>query len=239
MNRPVRFLVLFSVLIPVAVFGQATSSAEPSKPPGDASDPMSMWRPPKKITPAQEKQARQQIQAVFKKMEQAAQKGELDSAVALVDFPVLMLTDTKAGDAVGEPWEEEQWRKVMTPFYEKPMKDMRVTHNPKVFLVTEALASVDDDWTMTMGKTKTTGRSSSLLVRKGGEWKVKAMVEGGWGDMPMGDMPAGTGSGAPGQQGATPAEPTKPATPAEPATPTTPAEPTQPGQKPGGATGTK
>jgi hypothetical protein len=218
MNRPVRFIALLSVLVPVAVFAQGTSSAEPSKAPGDAGDPMAGWTPPKKLTPAQEKKARQEILALFKKMEQAAQKGELDSAVALVDFPVLMLTDTKAGDAVGEPWEEEQWRKVMTPFYEQPMKDMKVTHNPKVFLVTEALASVDDDWTMTMGKKKTAGRSSSLLVRKGGEWKVKAMVEGGWGDMPMPDMPAGAEGGAPGQQGATPAQP----------------EP-----QPGGATGTK
>jgi hypothetical protein len=85
----------------------------------------------------------------------------------------------------------------MAPFYEHPMKDMRVTHNPKVFLVTEALASVDDDWTMTTGKKKTTGRSSNLLIRKGGEWKVKAMVEGGWGDMPMPEMPAAAEGGAP------------------------------------------
>ena len=206
MKRPVQFMALLSVLVPIAVFAQAPSSAEPSTP-GGASDPMAGWTPPKKLTPAQDKKARQEILALFKKMEQAAQKGELDSAVALVDFPVLMVTDTKAGDAVGGPWTEEMWRKVMTPFYEHPMKDMRVTHNPKVFLVTEALASVDDDWTMTVGKKKTTGRSSNLLVRKGGEWKVKAMVEGGWGDMPMPDMPAE--GGAPGQQGtgAMPAEP--------------------------------
>ncbi|HSD22510.1 MAG TPA: hypothetical protein VLC54_20840 [Anaeromyxobacter sp.] len=235
MKRPVQFMALLSVLVPIAVFAQAPSSAEPSTP-GGASDPMAGWTPPKKLTPAQDKKARQEILALFKKMEQAAQKGELDSAVALVDFPVLMVTDTKAGDAVGGPWTEEMWRKVMTPFYEHPMKDMRVTHNPKVFLVTEALASVDDDWTMTVGKKKTTGRSSNLLVRKGGEWKVKAMVEGGWGDMPMPDMPAE--GGAPGQQGtgAMPAEPATPATPAQPAEPATPA---QPEQKPGGGTGTK
>ena len=214
MNRPVRFIALLSVLVPVAVLAQATGSAEPSKTPETAGDPMAAWRPPKKLTPAEEKKSRQEILAVFKKMEQAGQKGELDAAVALVDFPVLMLTDTKAGDAVGEPWTEEQWRKVMAPFYEKPMKDMKVTHNPKVFFVTDALASVDDDWTMTMGKKKISGRSTSLVARKGGEWKVKAMVEGGWGDMPMPE--AGAGGGAPGQQGATPAEPAQPAMPAQP-----------------------
>ena len=62
------------------------------------------------------------------------------------------------------------------------------------------------------------GDSSLVIHQMRGEWKVKAMVEGGWGDMPMPDMPAGAEGGAPGQQGAMPAQP----------------EP-----QPGGATGTK
>jgi hypothetical protein len=208
MNKPVRFIALLSVLVPVAVLAQATGSAEPPKAPEGASDPMAGWRPPKKLTPAEEKKARQDVLAVFKKMEQAGKKGELDAAVALVDFPVLMLTDTKAGDAVGEPWTEEQWRKVMAPFYEKPMKDMQVTHKPTVFFVSEALASVDDAWTMTMGKMKVSGHSSSLVIRKDGEWKVKAMVEGGWGDMPMPE--AGATGEAPPQPGAAPSQPVTP-----------------------------
>jgi hypothetical protein len=195
MKKLVRTLVLLGVLVPVAVLGQASSA--PAAPEG-AGDPMAGWRPPKKITPAEEKKTKADINALFKKMEQAGQKGELEAAAALVDFPVLMLTDTKEGDAVGDQWDEQQWREVMTPFYAQPMKDMRVTHSPKVFLVTGALASVDDDWTMTMGKKKTTGRSSMLLVRKAGEWKIKAMVEGGWGDMPMPDQPAGAEKGMPG-----------------------------------------
>jgi hypothetical protein len=196
MKKLVRTLVLLGVLVPMAVLGQA-SSAQPAAPEG-AGDPMAGWRPPKKITPAEEKKTKADINALFKKMEQAGQKGELDAAAALVDFPVLMLTDTKEGDSVGDQWDEQQWREVMTPFYAQPMKDMRVTHNPKVFLVTEALASVDDDWTMTMGKKKTAGRSSMLLVRKAGEWKIKAMVEGGWGDMAMPEKPAGATPPAPG-----------------------------------------
>ncbi|WP_242345090.1 hypothetical protein [Anaeromyxobacter terrae] len=250
MMSPVRFLVLLSLLAPIAVLGQGTgapptptrpspttpepstpapATAEPSTPapttpepstpapataePGTpapttaepapsaaAKDqgPMAGWTP-RKVTPAQEKQGQQQIMALLKKMEQASQKGELDAAVALVDFPVLMLTDTKAGEGVGGPWNEEQWRKMMEPVYGKPMKGLKMTHSPKIFLVTDALATVDDSWTMTMGKKKTTGRSALLLVRKGGDWKVKAMVEGGWGDMPgVGEgkrAPAGSDTG--------------------------------------------
>jgi hypothetical protein len=49
---------------------------------------------------------------------------------------------------------------------------------------------------MTMGKKTTSGRNSTLLVRKGGQWKIKAMIEGGWGDMPMpaGDKTAAGGA---------------------------------------------
>ncbi len=47
------------------------------------------------------------------------------------------------------------------------------------------------------GPKKVSGTSGLLLVRKGGEWKAKAMVEGGWGDMPMpGTAQAGTSPGA-------------------------------------------
>jgi hypothetical protein len=44
---------------------------------------------------------------------------------------------------------------------------------------------------MKMGPKKVSGTSGLLLIRKGGEWKIKAMAEGGWGDMPMpGTAPA-------------------------------------------------
>lgn len=181
MNRSIRLVALLSILLPAAALAQGAAAppAEASKP---GADPMAGWTP-RKVTPAQEKQAGQQIQQLFKKFEQAGMKGDLDAAVALLDFPVLMVTDNKAGDAVGAPYTEEQWRKEMGPMYQSPPKDMKMAHSPKVFLVSEALASVDDSWTMTMGKKKLSGRSNMLLIRKGGEWKVKSMVEGGWGDM--------------------------------------------------------
>lgn len=197
MIRPARLAALLSLLLPAATLAQGSPS---SPPPAEAKpamqDPMAGWSP-RKVTPAQEKQGAQQIHQLFKKLEQCGEKGDLEAAAALVDFPVLMLTDTKAGDATGEPWSEEEWRKVMEPFYKQPMKGMQTTHSPKIFFVSDALASVDDSWTMTMGKKKTSGRSGMLVVRKGGEWKIKAMVESGWGD-----MAGGAEGGAPKPEGA-------------------------------------
>jgi hypothetical protein len=44
-----------------------------------------------------------------------------------------------------------------------------------------------------MGQQKVSGRSATLLVRRNGRRLVKAMMEGGWGDLPTGPAQGGTG----------------------------------------------
>lgn len=170
-----RWLVLSMLLVPAAV---ALAAEEKGGAPPD--DPMAGWVP-RKVT--REAADRKEIAALFKAMDDAGKKGDIEAAAALVDFPVLMVTDDKKGQASGEAWSREQWIEVMTPFYKKPMGDMKLSHKPTIFLVTDSLASVDDVVTMTMGKKTITSRNSSLVVRKEGKWLLKAAMEGGWGDM--------------------------------------------------------
>jgi len=183
-----RLVLLCTLLVPatLALAAEEKAAAE--------DDPMAGWAPRKVTKDAQD---RKEITAFFKAMDEAGKKGDLAAAAALVDFPVLMVTDDSKGQAHGDAWSQEQWEKVMSPFYEKPMTDMKMTHKPTVFLISDSLASVDDVYTMTMGKKTVTSRSSMLLVRKDGKWRVKAMVESGWGDMmaagaPEGEPPQGT-----------------------------------------------
>jgi uncharacterized protein (TIGR02246 family) len=185
-----RTLVLLSLLVPALALG---AEEKPAAPEGD---PMAGWVP-RKVT--KEAQDRKEIAALFKAMEEAGKKGDLEAAAALVDFPVVMITDDSKGEATSEIWDREKWTQVMQPFYSKPMKDMKVTHKPTIFLVSDSLASVDDVSTMTMGKRTVTSRNSSIVVRKDGKWRLKSMMEGGWGDM----MAAGeqTGSGQVGTSG--------------------------------------
>jgi uncharacterized protein (TIGR02246 family) len=183
MNR----VLLAMLLVPTLALAQ-------DKPAAPAEDPMAGWKPTKVKNEAKD---RKEIAGIFRAMESAARKGDLDAAAALVDFPVMMMTDDSKGQAMGDAWTREQWAEVMKPFYEKPMKDMKVTHKPNIFLLSDSLASVDDVSTMTMGGKSVTSRSSMLLVRKDGEWRVKAMAEGGWGDM-MAQAPQGSASGASG-----------------------------------------
>jgi hypothetical protein len=198
--------VLFAVA-PVAAFGQGSSASKSKADPQAKSqskemqgDPMAGWTPPK-VT--REAQGKKELLALFKKMEDAGKKGDLQAAAALIDFPVMMITDSKSGEAMGEAWSQEQWEQVMRPFYEKPMADMKVTHSPTIFFLSDSLASVDDKWSMTAGGKKMAGRNSSIAIRKGGEWKLKAMVEGGWGDMPMPEGSATTGTSGSGMSGST------------------------------------
>jgi hypothetical protein len=152
-------------------------------PPAAGADPMAGWAPP---VVKNEKRDRKEIEATLKRMEAAGQKGDLEAAAALMDFPVLMVTDNSKGEGGGESWSREQWMAVMKPFYANPMPAGTTTQGKRtIVLVSDSLALVGAGWTMKMGPKKVSGTSGMLLVRKGGEWKAKAMVEGGWGDMPM------------------------------------------------------
>lgn len=144
-----------------------------------AADPMAGWTP-KKVT--KEAQDRKEITALIRAMDEAGRKGDLAAAAALVDFPVLMVTDDSKGQGAAVEWSREQWTRVMEPFYKQPMTG-KVTHKPIIFLASDSLATLNDTVTLTMGKKVMTSRNTTLLVRKDGKWLVKTMMEGGWGDM--------------------------------------------------------
>ncbi len=187
-----RRLLIALLVVPSLTLG-AEKAAETS------ADPMAGWVPPKVKSEAKDKQ---EIQALLRSMDAAGRTGDLDAAVALIDFPVMMMTDDSKGEAMGDAWDRERWTEMMKPFYAKPMKDMKVTHKPNIFLLSDSLAAVDDVCTMTQGGKTLTTRNSMVLIRTDGKWRVKSMAEGGWGDK-MNQSQQGTASGAqgPGSQG--------------------------------------
>jgi hypothetical protein len=177
MTMPARISLSFVLCAALASPGLADDKAAP------AADPMAGWSPP---VVKNEKKDRKEIEELLNKMEATSSKGDLDGAAALNDFPILMVTDNAKGEAGGEPWSREEWLQTMKTFYEKPMPAGTTTPGKRtVVLLTDSLALVGSSWTMKMGPKKVSGTSGLLLIRKGGEWKIKAMVEGGWGDTPM------------------------------------------------------
>ncbi|MBK9516335.1 MAG: nuclear transport factor 2 family protein [Anaeromyxobacter sp.] len=182
MNTLTRLTLALAVSLSLASAGFAEDQ------PAAAADPMAGWAPP---VLKQEKKDRKEIEALLKKMETCSTKGALDDAAALIDFPVLMVTDDAKGEGTGEPWSREQWVQMMKPFYEKPMPPGSMVPGKRtIVLLTDSLALVGAGWTMAAGPKKVSGTSGMVLLRKGGEWRVKAMVEGGWGGTPMPGEPA-------------------------------------------------
>jgi hypothetical protein len=133
--------------------------------------------------PTNEKQTKKEIEDFFKKQEEAMKKGDMEAGLAAIDFPVYMATDDLKGTPEAALWNREQYVQMMKPMMENMPKDMKMTHKPTITVLSDSLASVVDDFTMTTGKQKITGKNAGLLVKRDGQWKWKMMVEAGWGGM--------------------------------------------------------
>jgi hypothetical protein len=179
-------------------------------PAGGAPDMSKMG--PSSRKPTDEKKTKKEIDEMFKKAEEAHMKGDMEAMAALHDFPVFMATDDAKGAVETKSYSKEEFIAMMKPFFENMPKDTKTTHKSVVVVLSDSLANVTDDFTMTMGKTKMTGKNSGLLVKVDGNWKWKVMVEAGWGGMAP---PADTKTAAAAKPADKPAE--KPAPAAAPA----------------------
>ncbi|MBL9039404.1 MAG: hypothetical protein JNG84_12875 [Archangium sp.] len=142
---------------------------------------MPMWKP-RMVTKAADKKA---VEAMYKSSDEAMKKGDLEAMSAWVDFPVMMGTDNAAGMPSDSMFTKEMWMSTMKSSMENMPKDMKMTRKTNVHFLTDSLAWVEVDNTMTMGKEKMAWKSADYVVLKDGKWMVKMMVEGGWGDMMM------------------------------------------------------
>ncbi|WP_375772589.1 hypothetical protein NR798_17420 [Archangium gephyra] len=143
--------------------------------------------------PTNEKQTKKEVTEFFKQQEELGKKGDMEAALAAYDFPVYMVTDDLKGVPESKEYNREEYVAMMTPYYENMPKDLKMTHKPTISVLSDSLVSVIDDFTMTQGKQKVTGRNTSLLVKRDGQWKWKVMVEAGYGGMPA---PQGASGGA-------------------------------------------
>lgn len=142
--------------------------------------------------PTNEKQTKKEIEDFFKKMEEAEKSGNFEASLAMVDFPVYMMTDDLKGVPEAKAYSREEYAAMMKPMAENMPKDLKMTHKRTITVISDSLANVVDDFSMTLGKQKVTGRNASMLVKRDGQWKWKTGVEAGWGGM---EAPQGAGGG--------------------------------------------
>ena len=143
--------------------------------------------------PTNEKQTKKEVEAFLKQQEEYGKTGNFDAMIAATDFPLYMATDDLKGVPETKEYSREEYIAMMRPFYETMPKDLKVTHKPTITVLSDSLVLAIDDFTMTLGKQKVTGRNATLLVKRDGQWKWKSMIEAGYGGMPAeGASGAGT-----------------------------------------------
>jgi ketosteroid isomerase-like protein len=133
--------------------------------------------------PKSEAKDKKEIQELFLGFDDAGENGDAEAAAALMDFPLLVATDGKGGQASGEAWSRERWLDTMAPVYDVPLKNAKITHKAQVFLVSDSLATVNLVTTVTKGGKSAVERGAAIVVRRDGEWRIKARVESGWSDV--------------------------------------------------------
>lgn len=133
--------------------------------------------------PTNEKATKKEIEDFLKKEDELAAKGDMDGMLGRIDFPVYMVTDDATGKLSTDATAKDKYVAEMKPFYENMAKDTKYTHKWQVSVLSDSLAVVVDDFTMSSGKNKMGGRNASILAKVDGAWKFKTMVEAGWGGM--------------------------------------------------------
>lgn len=180
------------LLVPTA-FAQ-TKDAKPTAAPAATPPAPAVTAPPPAMDmskmgpwsrkPTNEKQTKKEIGEFFMQEEALMKKGDFEATLGRYDFPVYMLTDDSKGVPKAEEWNREKYVATMKPMMENMPKDMKMTHKATVTVLSDSLVNAVDEFTMTMGKTKLTGRNLTVLVKRDGQWKWKVMGEAGWGDEP-------------------------------------------------------
>ncbi len=133
--------------------------------------------------PKNEQATMKEISAFMKEEEQIMKQGNLQAALERVDFPVYMATDDSQGMPMAREFSRDEYNTMMRPVFEAFPKDAKITHKHTIHVLSDSLATINDDFTMTANQKTYSGRSHGLLVKRDGRWKWKTMVEAGWGDM--------------------------------------------------------
>jgi ketosteroid isomerase-like protein len=162
--------------------------------------------------PKNEKADKKELDEFFKAWQAAGQKGDVTALADMMAFPALMQSSgTKGFDQM--PMTKEQWVGMMTPMMEhmKDMpKDTKMSMKATCVMMDDDLASCEGEHSMTSAKMKGKFNAQTIMVRVDGKWKVKSMLEAGWGDMPQSAQGTG-GSGPAAQPAPTPAAAPAPA----------------------------
>lgn len=130
------------------------------------------------------------IDAYYRAADESLKSNNWDAIASQIDFPVLMVTDDARGEGNGSMWNREQWLRTMKQASAGTPQNAKISARRKPFFITNDLVIVEIENRMQVGNQKMNYRSADLLIRRNGQWRTKASIEGGWGEsMPSAGSP--------------------------------------------------
>ncbi|QWF82360.1 DUF4440 domain-containing protein [Amycolatopsis sp. CA-230715] len=118
------------------------------------------------------------IEAWFRRYDELAEKIDLDGMADLAYFPLNLVTDGDERGAFAGQWTRQQYLEGMKAAMGSGEVSMDSTRTP-VFL-TDSLAVVITDATMTWDGQTQTVSYADVLVKTDGRWLFQTMIQGGW-----------------------------------------------------------
>jgi uncharacterized protein (TIGR02246 family) len=138
------------------------------------------------------KEDKKGVEAFYKSWQEAWKKSDINAVADMVSFPVTMISDHADGRGDAVMMSREEWIKEMEPMVKNPPPANMQVHTKltHIAFLSDTLASVHEETTMTMGKEKHKWAGASMLNMQDGKWKVLMMAEAGWADVmgPKKDM---------------------------------------------------
>jgi hypothetical protein len=158
--------------------------------------------------PKDENAVVKEVAAFLKQQEEISKRHDMNAMLSGIDFPVFMATDDSKGKVESKLFTRDEYVEMMKPFESMSM-EVTPTHKWTISVLSDSMANVVDDYTVTQNKKKISGRSTGLLIMKDGNWMWKTMSEAGWGDVmaPVAKQPPAR---APGQLTPPPTPPSQP-----------------------------
>jgi ketosteroid isomerase-like protein len=198
--------IVLSCLISLGLASAALADDKAAAPAAPAGAPDMSKFGPMVHQPKNEKQDKKELDDFYKAWVDAAKKGDVAALADMMTFPAMMMSNGSKGFGMME-MTKEQWVGMMTPMMEhmKTMpKDAKIAMKSTCSMMDDDLASCEGTHSMSAPSAKMKGQfnQSNIMVRVDGKWKMKSMLESGWGDAPMAPGEAQANAAPPAGSGA-------------------------------------
>lgn len=122
------------------------------------------------------------LEALYKRRDDAHKLRNWEMLRDTIDFPVWMVSDTSEHEAVTWLGDESKLLEVQGNIM-RAVPRTPVEHQRRFIFLTSGLAlNLESNWVM-VGAERLEFKAAHVLVKRGGQWKVKSVVEGGWGNL--------------------------------------------------------